>query len=88
MNEMNLAQTMRETADKANNDRELASKSHAEQWVDANTIPCIKRAAENGEYYTSLRIPNNIHYGYAVAHLGNMHFTIEKMRDRYIRVSW
>lgn len=88
MENINVAQAMREMADKANNDREMASKSQAEQWVDANIIPNIKRAAENGEYYTSGRIPSNIHHGYAVAHLESMGFTIEKMRDRYIRITW
>ena len=85
---MNLAITMRETADKANNDREMASKSQAEQWIDANLIPVIKRAAENGEYYTSGRIPLNIHSGYAVAHLRTLGFTAEKSRDRYVQISW
>ena len=88
MENINVALTMREVADKTNNDREMASKSHAEQWVDANAIPCIKRAAENGEYYTSFRVPSNIHHGHAVAHLERMNFTIEKGRDRYIRISW
>ena len=88
MENINVALTMREVADKTNNDREMASKSQAEQWVDANIIPCIRQSAENGEYCTMRRIPSNIHHGYAAAHLGNMGFTIEKMCDRYIRITW
>ena len=88
MDEMNLSLTMRETADKTNADREQTSKNMAEQWVDAVLLPSVKRAAENGEYYTTVRVPNNIHYEYATAHLISMGFTLERMRDRYTRINW
>ena len=88
MDKMNLALTMRETADKTNADREQTSKNMAEQWVDAVLLPSVKRSAENGEYYTTARVPNNVHYEYATAYLTSMGFIIERMRDRYTHIKW
>lgn len=86
-----VAMNMREIADKVNEERKQQVKMVAEQWVDAVAFPAIKQAAERGEYYYNIRIPENVHKGYVDHRLVEYGFTTEHFgteHSRYLRVKW
>ena len=89
MNE-NVALAMRQVADKANEEREQASKIAAEQWVENTVLPAIQQNAQRGEFHLDIHIPNNIHKSYAERYIATGGFTIDQFREysRYIRISW
>lgn len=90
MNEQ-VAMTMREIADKVNEERRQQVKQVAEQWVDTVAFPGIKQAAERGEYCYTIRIPENVHKGYVDHRLVECGFTTERWDteySRYLRVKW
>lgn len=86
-----VAMSMREIADKANEERKQQVKMAAEQWVDTVAFPAIKQSAERGEYHFDIHIPTNIHKGYVDHRLVECGFATEQFGTqygRYLRVKW
>ena len=90
MNE-NVAQAMRQVADKANKERIDAQRIAAEQWVNTVALSAVKQTAEWGEYHCDIQVPTNIHKGYAEDYIKTGGFATEgfgREYSRYIRIKW
>lgn len=89
--ENNVALTMRELAEKANEEKQKQVHQVADQWVEFAALPAIKKSAELGSYHLDIQVPSTVHKIYAEENLSALGFQVEQFGreyNRYIRVKW
>ena len=85
----NFALTMRETADRYNEEKDKAKRTRHEKYVEDVVVPTIEAVAKNGGYSTHITIDTKYDWIMVKSLLTELGFTVgSPTKYRTLYVSW
>ena len=85
----NFALTLRETADRYNEEKEKAKRARHEKYVEEVVIPMVEAVANNGSYHAHITIDNKMDWTMVKSLLTELGFTVGSItKHRTLYVAW